>query len=161
NTEVALLAKHTAEEYVATLKSNLEEIERLTSLVTDLLTLARCDAGEQQSSKESLVFDDLVESVCARVRPAAARAGVKLTWNLSLPIVVEGEPNALQQIVLNLVTNAIRYSAAGGRVEVITGRSPGGMASVEVADTGIGISPEALPRIFDRFYRGENARAHS
>jgi heavy metal sensor kinase len=161
NTQVALLARRTPEDYVATLKSNLEEIERLTRLVTDLLTLARCDAGEQQSPKASLVLNGLVENACTRVRPAATRAGVKVTCDLSESIVVDGEPNALQQILLNLITNAIRYTPSGGRIEVRTGRSPEGMAFIAVADTGIGISREALPRIFDRFYRGENARAHS
>jgi len=161
NTQVALLARRKHHEYEAMLRSNLEEIERLTRLVTDLLTLAHCDAGEQHSSKESVVIDDLVENACTRLRGAAERSEVKLKWNLSAPIVVDGEPNALQHIVLNLVSDAIRYTPAGGRIDVATGRSPDGMAFVEVTDTGIGISPEALPRIFDRFYRGENARAHS
>ena len=161
NTQVALLAKHTPEGYVATLQSNLEEIDRLTKLVTDLLTLARCDAGEQHGSKESLILNDLVENVCTRVGPAATRSGLALNLNLSESIVVDGEPNALQQVILNLVTNAIRYTPTGGRVEVVTGRSTDGMAFVEVTDTGIGISRDVLPRIFDRFYRGENARAHS
>src|SRR5206468_13097543 len=73
---------------------------------------------------------------------------------------VAGDPNDLQQIILNLVANAIRYTPAGGRVEITMGRLDG-LAFVEVSDTGIGIPAEALPRIFDRFYRGENARAHA
>jgi len=133
----------------------------LTKLVTDLLTLARCDAGEQQGSKESLILNDLVENVCTRVRPAATSSGLALNLNLSESIVVDGESNALQQVILNLVTNAIRYTPTGGRIEIVTGRSTDGMAFVEVSDTGIGISRDVLPRIFDRFYRGENARAHS
>jgi len=161
NTQVALMARRTPEEYMETLRSNLEEIERLTRLATDLLTLARFDAGEQCSSTESLTLNNLVENVCARLRPAVAESGVRLACRSLEPIVVNGEPNALQQIVLNLVTNAIRYTPGGGGVAVTVGRCPDGMAFVEVADTGIGISAEALSRIFDRFYRGENARAHS
>jgi two-component system OmpR family sensor kinase len=160
-TQVALLAKRAPEEYVTTLKSNLEEIDRLTKLATNLLMLARSDAGEQQSSKEALVLNDVVENVCTRLHPMAVESGVKLSCDSSELIIVNGEQNALQQIVLNLVTNAIRYTPAGGHVEVTLRRSPDGMAVVEVADTGIGIPPNALPRVFDRFYRGENARAQS
>ncbi|PYS55408.1 MAG: hypothetical protein DMG13_04115 [Acidobacteria bacterium] len=157
NTQVALMARRTPEEYMETLRSNLEEIERLTRLATDLLTLARFDAGEQCSSTESLTLNNLVENVCARLRPAVAESGVRLACRSLEPIVVNGEPNALQQIVLNLVTNAIRYTPGGGGVAVTVGRCPDGMAFVEVADTGIGISAEALSRIFGRFYRGDSS----
>jgi heavy metal sensor kinase len=161
DTQVALLAKRSPEEYEATLKSNLEEIERLTVLVTDLLTLARCDAGEQESSKEPLILNYVVENVCNSLYAVARGSGVKLTCQTPEPILIDGEPSTLHQIMLNLVTNAIRYTPSGGRVTVAMGRSPDGMAFVAVSDTGIGIPAESLPRIFDRFYRGENARIES
>jgi heavy metal sensor kinase len=159
DTQVALLSRRTPEEYEATLKSNLEEIERLTQLVTDLLTLARCDAGEQQSAEESLMLNDIVDNVCNSLDAAAKSFGVKLTCQASKSILIKGEANSLYQIVLNLVTNAIRYTPAGGRVLVTIGDSSYGIAFIEVSDSGIGIPSDALPRIFDRFYRGENARA--
>jgi signal transduction histidine kinase len=161
DTQVALLAKRTSEEYEATLKSNLEEIERLTILVSDLLTLARCDAGEQQTSKEHLSLDYLAVNVCDSLRAVAATSEVKVSCQTSGATLIYGESNALHQILLNLITNAIRYTPPGGRVKVTLGHSQDGTAFVEVADSGIGISAEALPRIFDRFYRGENARAQS
>jgi two-component system, OmpR family, sensor kinase len=161
NTEVALLGRHSPQEYEAVLRSNLEEIERLSKLISNLLLLARTDAGEPQITKDIISLNDQVSAVYARVAALAEERGVKLETGVSAPAFIEGDPVALQQILLNLVTNALRYTAAGGRVSINVAQAHDSMAKVEVSDTGVGISRAELPRIFDRFYRGKNVRTHA
>ena len=159
DTQVALLEQRTPPEYEIILRSNLEEIERLSKLTTNLLTLARADAGEQQLTKDSLIFNELVEEVCARLRPVADARGIKLNVSSSELVLIEGDRAALTQLIFNLLNNALRYTPRGGRVQLSYKRTPDNFAQLDVTDTGIGISAEALPHIFDRFFRADNARA--
>lgn len=161
DTQVALFERRTPEEYETILRSNLEEIERLSSLTTNLLTLARVDAGEQQMVKDSLIFNDLVGEIYSRLRPVADARGIEMSIDSSGFILIEGDKAALQQLVLNLVNNALRYTPRGGRVHLNIGRTFEGAARLDITDNGIGISANALPHIFDRFYRADNARAYA
>ena len=157
NTEVALLQHHSSEEYESILRGNLEEIERLSKLMSNLLLLARTDAGESQITRDILSLNEQVAGVWARLLPMAEQRGVKLIADISQPVFIEGDSLALQQIVFNLLSNALRYTAAGGQVEIRLGQLSEGIAEVDVKDTGIGIAVDDLPHIFDRFYRGKNA----
>jgi heavy metal sensor kinase len=159
-TEVALLERRTPREYEALLRSNLEEIERLSKLTNDLLWLARSDAGEQQFEKELLFLSELVTDVVKRLRPTADERGVSLRAELTEMVLAEGDHAAVQGIVYNLIGNALRYTPRGGSVRVALRHSADGAARLEVSDTGMGIPPEALPHVFERFYRADNARAH-
>lgn len=161
NTQVALLNERTPQEYQSILRSNLEEIERLSKLTTDLLTLARVDAGEQQLTKDSLIFNELVDEVYARLRPMAEARGVKLNVGAQELVLIEADRAALIQVIFNLLNNALRYTPRGGRVLLNLRRTPEGIAQLDVTDTGIGIIAEALPHIFDRFYRADDARARA
>jgi two-component system OmpR family sensor kinase len=156
-TEVALLQQHTPQEYEAILRSNLEEIERLSKLTSNLLLLARSDAGEPQITKDIISLDEQVSSVVSRVLPQAEERRIELDMSKAAPVFVEADAVALQQITLNLINNALRYTEPGGHVRINVFREDG-TARVEVADTGVGISAEDLPRIFDRFYRANSAR---
>jgi heavy metal sensor kinase len=161
DTEVALLQRRTPEEYEALLKSNLEETERLSKLVANLLLLARADSGEQQITKEMLIFNELVAEVCGRLQTLAEERGITLAFDSSPELLlVEGDMVALQQIVANLVGNALRYTPRGGRVLLALRQTPDGLIQLDVTDTGVGIPTAALPHIFNRFYRADNARAH-
>ena len=158
NTEVALLERHHPEEYEAILRSNLEEIERLSQLTSNLLLLARSDAGEPQITKDVLSLNEQVPPIISRLLPLAEDHGISLDLNIGTPVFIEGDRLALQQIIFNLVSNALRYTPAGGRVEVKISLDHNHKAKLEVIDTGLGISRQDLPRIFDRFYRAKSAR---
>lgn len=160
NTEVALLQRLSPQEYETILRSNLEEIERLSKLISNLLLLARTDAGQPRITKDILSLNDQVTAVYKRASALAEERGVELETESSAPAFIQGDPVALQQILLNLVTNALRYTQAGGRVSINVASADDNMAKVEVSDTGVGISQTELPRIFDRFYRGKNVRTH-
>ena len=160
NTEVALLERHSAEDYEAILRSNLEEIERLSKLISNLLLLARSDAGEPQITRDIVSVNAEVAAVCARVSPMAQDRQIEFAANVSTPAFIEGDPVALQQILFNLITNALRYTPSGGQVRINVGRTANSFATVEVNDTGVGIPQDELPHIFDRFYRGKNVRVY-
>ena len=159
DTEVALLERRTPREYEELLRSNLEEIERLSKLTIDLLWLARSDAGEQQLEKELVFLNEVVADVVKRLRQMANERGVTILADVSEMVLVEGDHAAIQSIVYNLVSNALRYTPRGGSVRITLGYDGGGATRLEVADTGMGIHAEDLPHIFERFYRAGNARS--
>src|SRR5579864_859699 len=136
------------------------EIARMERLAMDLLTLARSDAGGLELMTAPVELSAIAGEVVRRTTPLAQSNGIQLSLQTdpSVDSLVEADPDRLQQVMLILIDNAIKHTPSGGRVDV-TVRSHGQQASVEVADTGTGIAPEHLPRIFDRFYRADKARA--
>ena len=130
-------------------------MERLAS---DLLTLARSDRGELELMTAPLDLAELAGDVARRTTPLAQSRGVELGFQNTAQPLVEVDPDRIQQVLLILLDNAIKHTPVGGRVDVRV-RTDGGMAVAEVVDTGSGIAPEHLPRIFDRFYRAEKARS--
>ncbi|HEY1296000.1 MAG TPA: ATP-binding protein [Chloroflexota bacterium] len=136
------------------------EIGRMERLAQDLLTLARSDAGGIELMTAPVEMDEIAAEVVRRTRPLAQSKGVALSLRglTDVEALVEADPDRLQQVLLILIDNAIKHTPSGGRVDV-TVRRHGQQVSVEVADTGSGISAEHLPRVFDRFYRADKARA--
>jgi signal transduction histidine kinase len=135
------------------------EIARMERLAQDLLTLARSDAGGLELMTAPLELADLATEVVRRTTILAQNAGVQLSLHAEAqPSIVEADPDRLQQVLLIVVDNAIKHTPPGGKVDVRV-RRYGQSAQLEVADTGSGIAPEHLPRIFDRFYRADKARA--
>jgi signal transduction histidine kinase len=135
------------------------EIARMERLAQDLLTLARSDAGGLELMTAPLELAEIANEVVRRTTPLAQGEGVALSMDREAqPSIVDADPDRLQQVLLILVDNAIKHTPRGGKVEVRV-RRHGQSAQVEVADTGSGIAPEHLPRIFDRFYRADKARA--
>jgi len=135
------------------------EIARMERLAQDLLTLARSDAGGLELMTAPLDLADIANEVVRRTTPLAQSDGVQLAVHADgSPSIVDADPDRLQQVLLILVDNAIKHTPPGGKVDVRV-RRHGQAAEVEVADTGSGIAPEHLPRIFDRFYRADKARA--
>jgi signal transduction histidine kinase len=135
------------------------ETGRLERLAGELLTLARSDRGELQLAVAEVGLGARAAEATHRVELLAREREVELSINLEpLEPTVEADPDRLQQVLLILLDNAIQHTPKGGRVTVAV-RRQAGEALVEVEDTGAGIAPEHLPRVFDRFYRADQARA--
>ena len=156
--EVALRSPRAPEQDGRVLENLLEEIERLTRLVSQLLFLCREDTGIGVGEFRPVRLDELVREVGDHMQVAAREKGVELRVDLSTPSPIRGDADRLRQLFFNLLDNAIKYTPSGGTV-VVRAESPNGQARVIVTDTGVGIPAEHLPRVFDRFYRVDPSRS--
>ena len=156
--EVALQRERDAEGYAAALRRVESEAERLGATVEDLLTLARADAGERPVERRRVFLDDLALDAASGARALATKRGVALEVGRFEEAVVTGDPALLRQLLMIVLDNAVKFTPGGGRVRV-SAAAPSGQAEVVVEDTGVGIPAEQLPHVFDRFYRGDPARA--
>jgi len=135
------------------------EVDALAQMVRELLELARIESGKVPFRLASVAVADVVLPPVERLRPQAERAGLQLTVGLPAdlpPVLADGE--RIHQVVTNLVHNAIKFTPARGAVS-ITATVGEGQVIVAVRDTGVGIPAEDLPRIFERFYKADRARA--
>ena len=133
------------------------EAERMHRMVLDLLDLARLDAGIADLQRAPVDLAALLNSIGERFAPQAHKAGVMLEIHSAGLPVLTGDGERLAQVFTNLVDNALKFTPAGGRVSV-TAVLRGEFVDVTVLDTGAGIPPESLPRIFDRFYQADVSR---
>jgi signal transduction histidine kinase len=159
--DVALRRDREPARYRQVLESNREEIVRLAALIDGLLTLARADAGESVRPAVSLDGIPLVEQAVERFRPLAVERGIDLSFpresRSGSTVPMRADARSVERILDNLLSNAIRHTGAGGRV-TLSLRTVESHAVLEVADTGVGIPPADVPRVFDRFYRVESGR---
>jgi len=136
-----------------------DQSTRLSNLVSDLLTLSRLESGAGGLRFEPM---DLRETVSESVRTQVHAADTKQVGLFpgmpDTPVTIEGDSEAMRELVDNLVSNAIKYTPSGGRVDVKLS-THNGSAVLEVVDTGIGIPPEEQSRVFERFYRVDKARS--
>jgi heavy metal sensor kinase len=152
--EVARRRPRTDREYVEALDRILAESERTTELLEDLMALARSDVESEAAAMEPVRLDQLVAETCAQAREMVQEAGLTLTVGEVAPTTIAGDYAGLRRLILILLDNAVKYSNKGGSISV------GLRANVlEVRDTGIGISAEDLPHIFERFYRASKDRS--
>jgi len=158
--EVALNQPVNDDEKQNLLSNILEECERLTSITEQLLTLSREDAGVTQFRREPVDIAGLASDVAETMRPLANAKSLDLTVAINGVAVVAGDADRLKQVVYNLVDNAIKYTQQAGRVE-LTVRCAGDTIELAVRDTGVGISSEHLPHVFERFYRVDKARTRA
>jgi signal transduction histidine kinase len=137
----------------------LVQTERLTRLVEQLLELSRLEAGDVPMVRERLSLRPLVDRVLSELEVVRARRAVELDERVpdDLPPVF-ADAERVHQVLFNLLDNAVRFTPSGGRVTVRASRT-NGVVDVTVADTGPGIAPEHLPRLFERFYRVDSARS--
>lgn len=140
------------------LSSACNELANLGTLVDDLFELAQIDAGALQLELEQASLHDLISDTLSSFHPQAERQGVHLVGEVAGgvdPVLMN--PPKLQRVLYNLVSNALRYTPADGTI-ALRAEPDGEVVRVEVADTGEGISPGDLPRIFERSYKGEKSR---
>ncbi|MHB0878493.1 MAG: sensor histidine kinase [Anaerolineae bacterium] len=138
-----------------------EETMLLQRLVADLQELAQADAGQLDLQRQEVSLSNVVEQAVGMLRPQADAKGLTLTTALppGLPAVL-ADPERVGQIVRNLLNNAVAHTPSGGEVSVVAAAA-GDMVEVSVSDTGEGIGPEDLPRVFDRFYRADKSRTRN
>lgn len=141
-----------------TIGSALEETERLSKIVQGLLAVARLDAGEAEMERVRLDLGELAASTSEQMRLLAEDKNITLFCDVSEKVMVEGGRPRLKQAVVNLLDNAINYTQPGGKVQLRI-RTAANRALLEVEDDGAGIPEDALPHIFERFYRSDKARS--
>jgi two-component system phosphate regulon sensor histidine kinase PhoR len=148
--------KETAEDFLARIDS---EVDRLTQLVAELTELSRIETGKAELKKEPLDLNQLMDEVIAQLNPQTERQKIAISQNFAADLPsVSADKDRVRQVIANLVHNAIKFTPAGGRI-TITSRELEGSVVVDIADTGIGIPKENLARVFERFYKGDKARA--
>jgi heavy metal sensor kinase len=156
--EVALMEARTPEGYRRVLASQLEEFDKLTQMINRLLTLARAEGGEIHLATDRVNVSDLVSSLAAQMEPMVSWKNIHLQVNVDDDIFVGGDRDWLESAVLNLLDNAIKFTPEGGEVDVAVSMKDQ-TVRLDIRDTGIGIPAEALPHVFERFFRAEPSRS--
>jgi len=159
--EVALARARTVDEYREALSSCLEEAVRLSDLIGDLLFLARAESPLAHLHRENLNVGELLSGIREYYEASAADRGVSLSTVVpNEPVIAQLDRTLLQRAVGNLVSNALAHTPAGRSVVLGTSIEPAAVR-IEVSDAGVGIPPEALPRVFDRFFRVDESRSQA
>jgi len=158
-TEVGLRWAKQPDEFRKILESSMEEIDRMSRIIDDLLLLAKSESGQKPLAIKELSLSDLLQELYLQGRTLAEAKGIEVLLhpNVTEEIRIRGDELRLRQVFLNLITNAIKYTPDHGRVEISLDVA-GDEVVVTVSDTGVGIAPEHLPHIFERFYRIDSAR---
>jgi heavy metal sensor kinase len=156
--DVALSQERSAAEYRESLAIILDESRRLSRLVDDLLNLARADAGRLKLQSEEFYLNDLLAECCRSAQSLAAARGIALECRPAEDAPFRGDEELLRRLVMNLLDNAIRYTPPGGQVSAAL-EAQDSELRIRIADTGVGIAPDAAPHVFERFYRADIARS--
>ena len=156
--ELALTGTLSPTEARQKLELQLEELDRLARLINQILTLARAESGQIPLVNEPVDLSQLLLAVGEQMEPMADARGVRLAVTAPSAVVVSGDAGWLQRLVLILLDNALQFTNAGGHVTATLSLA-GHTAVLDVADTGIGIGPEALPHVFERFYQADPSRS--
>lgn len=158
--EIALRSASLQEDIPPVLASNLEELERLSRMINDLLTLSELETGNQVIVKKPLNLRALVEDLVEQMRVLALERSIQIESHAMPDALIDGDSLWLRRAFLNLLDNAIKYSREGGLV-LVTGRKSDHTFRIGIQDHGIGISSADIPYIFDRLYRADPARSRS
>jgi signal transduction histidine kinase len=159
--EMALAGEPDLERYREALAECVEESDRVLVMLNTLMDISEAESGAMQLRREAVRLDAVVARALDLYHDAADAKGVTLSYVPPPPdaegVIVNGDPTRLEQVVANLIDNALKYTPSGGRVDVAVSRE-GQRAVLRVSDTGPGIPPDELPRIWDRLFRGDTSR---
>ncbi len=150
------------EEFAGMAADTIEECDRLLDMIATMLAISRTESGIEPLKRRPVDMAVMVEQACEIFKPVAEDCSVQLVLRVAeAPCVVQGDARMLQRMVANLLDNALKYTSAGGQVEVslAVGGKKQDMVVLSVSDTGCGIEACHLPHIFERFYRGDQSRA--
>jgi heavy metal sensor kinase len=155
--EVALFTAETPEQYREAMVNALEDVEKLSNIVRALLLLSQAESGQLALQKTPLDLSEAAANVVEQFQIPADEKDIALSSDLARDIVISADHTQIERLISNLVSNAIKYTPAGGKIKVRTGLAEAiGWVHLVVEDTGTGIPAENLPHIFDRFYRVRN-----
>jgi heavy metal sensor kinase len=157
---VALSQPRTVEMYKETLQGIEQEVERLIRLSSDLLLLSRLEPRHQDVHLERIDLSDLLAAIAEQIQPLADLQQIQFSTHIVPNLQIQGSPDHLIRLFLNLLDNAVKYTPAQGEVN-LTAVVQEDCIQIGVSDTGIGISPEHLPHLFERFYRVDRSRSRT
>jgi heavy metal sensor kinase len=157
---LALSKERTPDDYRKSLETISQESDYMSSVISKLLFLARSDAGKEQLNFEGVELTELITGLSANIEVLAQDKGIKFDVDAKEELTVNGDKVKLRQLFINILENAVRYTPADGHISVSLVKQELN-AVVSISDTGIGIPPEHLPHIFERFYRVDKARARA
>lgn len=150
--EVALMTATTEEQYREAIETALSHVERLSGMVRALLHLSQAESGQMALQKEIFDVAERTRAAGEQFRPLAESRGISIAYEGVRRCLMFADPVQIERMLLNLVSNAIKYTEPGGSVYLLV-REAGGNVELTVRDTGVGIPKEALPHLFERFYR--------
>jgi heavy metal sensor kinase len=156
-TEVALRKDREKDEYKKLLSSNLEEIDRMSRIIDDLLLLSKADLKELKLNLEEIAIRDLIVDVCMDMKIFASNKGVEIQVSDVDDVRLKGDELKLRRMLWNIIENGIKYTPGGGSV-TISSHLNDGYAQIDVQDNGVGIPEGDIKYIFDRFYRADRSR---
>jgi heavy metal sensor kinase len=149
--------RNLAPEFRETIGSVLEEVERLARIVEQLFAISRLDAGESQAEWVQFDLAELAATTAEQMSLLAEDKGISVSCAAAQPVLVDGDRARLKQVVVNLLDNAIKYTPEKGRIQLRVAAS-NRYSVLEISDNGIGIPADALPHVFERFFRVDKAR---
>jgi heavy metal sensor kinase len=156
--ELASMKAGATEEQRQIFASQLEELDKLKRLIDQLLTVARAESGQIPLAHEPVSLAPLVSSVVEQLEPVAQAQGLSLVAEIAASPMIAGDASWIERLLLNLLDNAFKFTPPGGSVTVRLSEDEQ-CAILEVSDTGIGMTPDVVPHVFERFYRGDPARS--
>jgi heavy metal sensor kinase len=157
--EVTLTTSHSVGEYENMAASTIEECDRLLDMINTMLMISKTEAGVDRPSLEDIDIAALLMDTCELFSPVAEDKCLTLRYDVPHAIMIRGDVHMIQRMLSNLLDNAIKYTSSGGRVDVAISANVVGEVSVSVHDTGVGILPDELPHVFERFYRADRSRS--
>lgn len=158
--EVSLRRSRSGDEYDLLLRSNLEEVDRIAEIVEDLLMIARFDSNVITLETKPLDISVLVLEIAEDINILARQKNIDFNVYADKTLILQGDRDNLKRLFLNLLDNAIKYTPQSGRVEIHINEEQE-FVKISISDSGIGISEEDIPHIFDRFYHVDKSRATS